>query len=79
MSSHDLTDLTGDDNDISGIPGPGLYNQSLFTLDGMAPSERIQRITNHLSNNYTRGLLNGDVAIITGKPPPLPGAPLFVR
>ena len=34
----------------------------------MAPSERLQQITNHLSNNYSRGLLNGDVAIITGKP-----------
>jgi hypothetical protein len=34
----------------------------------MAPSERLEQITNHLSNNYTRGLLNGDVAIITGNP-----------
>jgi hypothetical protein len=32
----------------------------------MAPSERLEQITNHLSNNYSRGLLNGDVAIITG-------------
>ena len=44
----------------------------------MAPSERLQQITNHLSNNYSRGLLNGDVAIITGTLFSLaPGAPLF--
>jgi hypothetical protein len=35
-------------------------------VDWMAPSERLEQITNHLSNNYSRGLLNGDVAIITG-------------
>ncbi|KAH9994441.1 short-chain dehydrogenase/reductase SDR [Russula vinacea] len=32
----------------------------------MSSSSRLQQITNHLSNNYSRGLLNGDVAIITG-------------
>jgi hypothetical protein len=32
----------------------------------MSSSERIQQISNHLSNNYSRGLLSGDVAIITG-------------
>jgi len=35
-------------------------------LNWMSASERLQQITNHLSTNYTRGLLNGDVAIITG-------------
>ncbi|KAF8272401.1 hypothetical protein EI94DRAFT_1776980 [Lactarius quietus] len=32
----------------------------------MSSSERLQQVANHLSNNYGRGLLNGDVAIITG-------------
>lgn len=32
----------------------------------MSSSERLQQVANHLSNNYTRGLLNGEVAIITG-------------
>lgn len=44
------------------IPFPGLDG----LVDWMAPSERLEQITNHLSNNYSRGLLNGDVAIITG-------------
>ncbi|KAI0307457.1 short-chain dehydrogenase/reductase SDR [Multifurca ochricompacta] len=32
----------------------------------MSSSGRLQQIANHLSNNYGRGLLNGEVAIITG-------------
>lgn len=32
----------------------------------MSSSERLQQVANHLSNNYARGLLNGEVAIITG-------------
>ena len=32
----------------------------------MSSSDRLKQISNHLSNNYRRGLLNGDVAIITG-------------
>ena len=45
---------------------PLSLTQNWTGLDWMAPSERLEQITNHLSNNYTRGLLNGDVAIITG-------------
>ena len=32
----------------------------------MSSSQRLQQVANHLSNNYSRGLLNGEVAIITG-------------
>ncbi|KAH9005877.1 short-chain dehydrogenase/reductase SDR [Lactarius hatsudake] len=32
----------------------------------MSSSDRLQQVANHLSNNYGRGLLNGEVAIITG-------------
>jgi hypothetical protein len=32
----------------------------------MSSSQRLQQIANHLSGNSTRGLLNGEVAIITG-------------
>lgn len=32
----------------------------------MSSSERLQQVANHLSNSYGRGLLNGEVAIITG-------------
>ncbi|KAH9177080.1 short-chain dehydrogenase/reductase SDR [Lactarius sanguifluus] len=32
----------------------------------MSSSERLQQVANHLSNNYARGLMNGEVAIITG-------------
>ncbi|KAH8988233.1 short-chain dehydrogenase/reductase SDR [Lactarius akahatsu] len=32
----------------------------------MSSSDRLQQVANHLSNNYSRGLLNGEVAIITG-------------
>ena len=33
----------------------------------MSPSEqRLEQVAKHLSNNYGRGLLNGEVAIITG-------------
>ncbi|KAH9060746.1 short-chain dehydrogenase/reductase SDR [Lactarius vividus] len=32
----------------------------------MSSSERLQQVANHLSNNHARGLLNGEVAIITG-------------
>jgi len=32
----------------------------------MSSSERLKQIANHLSKDYSRGLLNGEVAIITG-------------
>jgi len=32
----------------------------------MSSAQRLQQIANHLSTNYSRGLLNDDVAIITG-------------
>ena len=32
----------------------------------MSSSERLQQVANHLSNNHSRGLLDGEVAIITG-------------
>jgi hypothetical protein len=54
-----------------GFPGPrftGATSRPIAFPDWMAPSERLEQITNHLSNNYSRGLLNGDVAIITGNP-----------
>ena len=36
------------------------------TTTTMSSSDRLQQVANHLSNNYGRGLLNGEVAIITG-------------
>jgi hypothetical protein len=52
---------------VAVVPGPARHS--------MSSSSRLQQITNHLSNNYSRGLLNGDVAIITGTYSLWPGAP----
>ena len=58
------TDLRRRGSGDGGTPRPAIHGRIPF----MAPSERLEQITNHLSNNYARGLLNGDVAIITGIP-----------
>ena len=42
------------------------YAESTTTTTIMSSSERLQQVANHLSNNHARGLLNGEVAIITG-------------
>jgi hypothetical protein len=41
-------------------------SESATTTATMSSSERLQQVANHLSNSYGRGLLNGEVAIITG-------------
>jgi len=44
------------------LPQPPPVSYLLFAM-----SERLTQVSGHLSNTYSSGLLNGEVAIITGK------------